>query len=79
MTEQKHDDARGASRSNAVLEAELLEKRWKLIEQRAQVNREIFELDCALQRLCKHDWKWEQVAGEGKTCVKCGAHDYRDD
>lgn len=26
-----------------------------------------------------HRWKWHQVAGEGRNCEICGAHDQADD
>lgn len=40
------------------------EPTWAAIEQR--VRRE----------QCAHDWKWAQIAGEGRCCQKCGTHDF---
>lgn len=45
----------------------------------ASIGYEIVAATIALRKVCAHDWKWEQVAGEGKTCSKCGARDYSDD
>lgn len=83
MATDKTDDARGASRLHAELDADdaaaLLARRRNLVNQRADVLFEIGQIDRRLMRICKHEWKFEQIAGEGKTCVKCGARDYSDD
>ena len=58
---------------------ELKEKKDALIEKIKKATCEINEVDLAFRRICRHEWKWEQVAGEGKTCWRCGARDYSDD
>lgn len=58
---------------------QLLARRRSLIDQRSQVNFEIAEIDRRLSDLCSHEWKWHQIAGEGRYCTKCGATDYCDD
>ena len=48
---------------------QLRAKRKALINQIAEIDRE-------LQGLCIHDWKWHQIAGEGRYCAKCGKRDF---
>lgn len=55
---------------------QLLARRRTLIDQRAQANFEIAEVDRRLSDLCSHEWKWHQVAGEGRYCMKCGKRDF---
>lgn len=45
---------------------ELLEEREKLSIRIKAINQEI--RDC-----CEHQWSLSQIAGDGYTCVKCGA------
>lgn len=55
---------------------QLLARRRMLIGQRAQAKFEISEIDRRLSELCHHDWKWHQIAGEGRYCTKCGKRDF---
>ena len=54
---------------------ELIARRASLVGQRAQVNSEIDEIDRRLSELCSHDWRWHQIAGEGRYCTKCSKRD----
>lgn len=54
----------------------LLALRKTLIDQRAQANFKISEVDRRISELCAHEWKWHQVAGEGRYCTKCEKRDF---
>ena len=55
---------------------QLRAKREALINQQSKITSEIAEIDRELQGLCIHDWKWHQIAGEGRYCAKCGKRDF---
>lgn len=50
-----------------------------LYEERGELDRKISEINKQLQNLCDHDWKWHQIAGDGRYCTKCDKEDYSED
>lgn len=58
---------------------ELYALKRRLNEQKRQIDSVLADVQRSIQALCNHDWKWEQVAGEGRTCQKCGLRDYSND
>lgn len=60
-------------------EQELLAKRKSFVARRERARLEIIKIDKQLQQMCAHNWSWEQVAGDGRTCTKCRLRDYNDD
>lgn len=58
---------------------ELQAKLDGLRAKRRELNFEISLVTADIQRLCQHEWKWHQVAGEGRYCPLCGAVDYSED
>lgn len=55
--------------------AELRDVRDWMIGQRDRLNAEIAAVELRLQALCSHEWRWRQVAGEGRECRRCGLWD----
>lgn len=43
-----------------------------LKRQRSEIDSKIKDVVQRIQAQCKHDWKWHQIAGEGRYCQKCG-------
>lgn len=56
-----------------MTEEELRHLRQEIVNQRLLLNARIAEIDTQLQALCKHEWAYHQVAGEGSWCKHCGA------
>lgn len=55
--------------------AELRAIREWLEAKRDRLNAEIVAIDGQIQLICCHEWRWRQVAGEGRVCPKCGKWD----
>lgn len=55
--------------------AEMRDVRAWMIGQRDRLNAQIAAIDLRLQALCRHEWRWRQVAGEGRECRLCGLWD----
>jgi len=58
-----------------MLRAELAWVR-RIIARWQQEEKRVIE---QIQEVCDHEWRWAQVAGEGRVCDKCGAVDYEGD
>ena len=53
----------------------LQEKLLDLERQRSEIDNEIKDVIAQIQAQCEHNWKWQQIAGEGRYCTKCGYAD----
>ena len=43
-----------------------------LKRQRSEIDSKIKDVVLRIQAQCEHNWKWQQIAGEGRYCTKCG-------
>ena len=50
----------------------LHDKLKDLEQQRVEIDRQIKDVVGQIQAQCEHTWKWQQIAGEGRYCTKCG-------
>ena len=48
----------------------------ELRARRAELVKEIREIDVQIVAACQHEWLWFPVAGEGQICRKCHARNY---
>lgn len=48
----------------------------ELRARRAELVKEIREIDAQIVAACQHEWLWFPVAGEGQICRKCHARNY---
>lgn len=58
---------------------ELRKQREALLDKKSRLRAQLEDIDRRIQLVCIHDWRWCQVAGEGRICVKCDLRDFHDD
>ena len=58
---------------------EVRAKKKRLLARQAKIDREFAAVTREHQSICDHGLLWEQAAGEGISCRKCGLRDYSND
>lgn len=51
--------------------AQLESRKAALLSIRTGINALLQNIQRDIQQQCQHDFKWNQTAGEGRTCTKC--------